>query len=105
MKNFYRITVLIALLTISGLSSLHAQRTISGTVYNNGKPAEGAILQVDLGGSMMTSSDGKYQLVVQDSSQWLNLFSLINPERMRYPIQRAMNLTLILIVNYHGIRS
>lgn len=80
MKNFYRITVLIALLTISGLNSLRAQRTISGTVYNNGKPAEGAIVQIDLGGSMMTSSDGKYQLVVQDSSQWLK-FILFNKSR------------------------
>jgi tetratricopeptide (TPR) repeat protein len=77
MKAVFRIISLITAFSIASLTSLTAQRILSGTVYREGKPAAGVTVQAHKGSSMMTSFDGKYEVKAHRKTKWLK-FTFIN---------------------------
>jgi tetratricopeptide (TPR) repeat protein len=80
MKAVFRISFLIAAIGMIS-TGLYAQRTVKGTVYNNGEPAAGVNVEVHRGGSMMTSFDGKYELEASDKTRWIRFTSVTESKR------------------------
>lgn len=75
-------TIGVLFLFLVSLSSF-AQRTITGTVYNNGEPAGG--IQVDAhksNDSYYTSFDGKYQIKVSDKTKYLRFTFLDESKKL-----------------------
>jgi tetratricopeptide (TPR) repeat protein len=81
MKAVFRIAFLIAAIAMIS-TGLYAQRTVKGTVYNNGEPAAGVNVEVHRGGSMMTSFDGKFELEASDKSRWIRFTSVTESKRL-----------------------
>lgn len=82
MKTIFRITFLIAALTVMAVPGVLAQRVIKGTVYREGKPAAGITVEVHRGGTMMTSFDGKYELEANDNSKWIKFTYITETQRL-----------------------
>jgi tetratricopeptide (TPR) repeat protein len=81
MKAVFRIAFLIAAFGLIA-TGLYAQRTVKGTVYNNGEPAAGVNVEAHRGGSMMTSFDGKYEVEASDRSRWIRFTSVTESKRL-----------------------
>ena len=72
MKAVFQKILLVASVALIAATSLKAQdRIISGTVYRDGKPAAGIMVEAHRGGSMMTSFDGKYEVEAHEKTKWL----------------------------------
>ena len=80
MKNLIRRTIFLAAIVIAGITVVHAQRVIKGTVYMDGKPAAGITVEVQKGGTMMTSFDGKYEVEADPKSKWIK-FTFIDESK------------------------
>ncbi|MDR1859379.1 MAG: tetratricopeptide repeat protein [Bacteroidales bacterium] len=79
---FVRIGLLTFFLA-SLFSVAQAQRTISGTVYKEGKPAAGITVTGHKSKeSFMTSFDGKYQIAVGEGSKWLKFTFIDESKRL-----------------------
>ena len=72
MKTIIR-TALVLILTFSvGIADAMAQRTITGTVYIDGKPAAGVTVTANrTNDSFFTSFDGKYKLQISNKTKYL----------------------------------
>ena len=81
MKAVFRITLLIVAFTAASIS-MHAQRVIKGTVYKNGEPAAGIMVEAHRGGSMMTSFDGKYEVEAHKKTKWIKFTFLNETKRL-----------------------
>ncbi len=82
MKAIFRITFLIAAMTVISVTGVLAQRVIKGTVYREGKPAAGITVEVHRGGTMMTSFDGKYELEASSNSKWIKFTYITEAKRL-----------------------
>jgi len=71
MRNLLRIAILLVVLAGAGITAAHAQRVMKGVVYMDGKPAAGITVEVQKGGTMMTSFDGKYEVAASPKSSWI----------------------------------
>ncbi len=80
MKTFLRITLLFATVFLFATTATKAQRTITGTVYMDGKPAAGIEVLAHKGGSMMTSFDGKYKVEASPKTKWIK-FTFIDESK------------------------
>lgn len=60
-----------AALAMGSISIAQAQRIIKGTVYMDGKPGAGVMVEAHKGGSMMTGFDGKYEVEADAKTKWL----------------------------------
>ncbi len=72
MKAIFRKSVLFTLVIMVVAISTMAQRVITGTVYRDGKPAAGVMVEGHkCSDSYYTSFDGKYELKADQKSKWL----------------------------------
>lgn len=75
------ISVVLLLLMISSLT--FAQRVITGTVYNNGEPAGGILVEAHKSSdSFYTSFDGKYQIEVSEKTKWIRFTFLDESKKL-----------------------
>ncbi|MBN1820729.1 MAG: hypothetical protein JXR31_02375 [Prolixibacteraceae bacterium] len=71
MKSIILKSVLIITILATGVISTMAQKTIKGTVYQNGEPMAGVRVEAHRGGEMLTSFDGKYEVAVDPKNKYL----------------------------------
>ncbi|MCF8362784.1 MAG: tetratricopeptide repeat protein [Prolixibacteraceae bacterium] len=61
----------------------NAQKTITGTIYNNGEPAAGILVEAHRSNdSYYTSFDGKYEIEVSEKSKWLRFTFLDDSKKI-----------------------
>jgi len=87
MKNLIRRTIFLAAIIIAGVTVAQAQRVIKGTVYMDGEPAAGVTVEVQKGGTMTTSFDGKYEVEADPKSKWIKFTPLATGESVREDIE------------------
>lgn len=80
MKALLRTTLFMAFAFVAGFTVAKAQNVIKGTVYMDGKPAAGITVEVNRGGMMMTSFDGKYELERDPKAKWIR-FTFIDESK------------------------
>ncbi|MBN1768506.1 MAG: hypothetical protein JXR50_10950 [Prolixibacteraceae bacterium] len=89
------LALLATLITVTAF----AQRKISGTVYNNGEPAAGILVEAHrTSDSYYTSFDGQYELEVSEKSKWIR-FTFLDETRK---IDISDNATDVLNYSWDG---
>jgi len=72
MKTIIRTALVLILTYTLGIAGAMAQRTVTGTVYIDGKPAAGVTVTANrTNDSFFTSFDGKYKLQISDKTKYL----------------------------------
>ncbi len=71
MKTILRKSVLIGIAITFTVIGANAQRIITGTVYREGKPAAGVVVEGHKTTNYYTSFDGKYKIQADKKSKWL----------------------------------
>ncbi|MDA3879468.1 MAG: hypothetical protein PF436_03685 [Prolixibacteraceae bacterium] len=65
------------------VAATFAQRKITGTIYNNGEPAAGILVEAHRSNdSYYTSFDGQYEIEVSDKSKWIRFTCLDESTRI-----------------------
>lgn len=72
MKTFFKLTAVVVLTFLVGITGAVAQRVITGTVYRDGKPAAGVEVSAHKSSdSFFTSFDGVYKIEANEKSKYL----------------------------------
>jgi tetratricopeptide (TPR) repeat protein len=83
MKALSRITILFAIIVLTGAYGSMAQRVFKGTVYMDGEPAAGVTVEAHRGSKMMTSFDGKYEVTGDDKTKNIKFTLMATGESKR----------------------
>ncbi|KAF0237808.1 MAG: tetratricopeptide repeat [Prolixibacteraceae bacterium] len=86
MKAFMQIIFLKALIVLAGVYGTTAQKIFKGTVYMEGEPAAGIIVEAHRGTSMMTSFDGKYEVTGDSKSKFIKFTLMATNESKRFDL-------------------